>query len=260
MKKLFILAIAAVGLLACNGKNEPVVKNGALLGKFSVSESKQVQFSQGNLQYQASTQTWRFAAKQYDVIGNDNSNISSSYSGWRDLFGWGTGNNPTLSSEDSNDYSTFVDWSINAISNTGNEANLWRTLTKDEWEYLFNNRAEASSKYGKASVAGVNGIIILPDVYKGKAINTDHNAWSNNTISSSEWTSFESAGAVFLPAAGHRWGTDVHFAGSDGLYWSSTPYDEDYAYILSSDSIGLSPRGYAGRYGGLSVRLVKDVQ
>ena len=44
-------------------------------------------FSQGNLQYQASTNTWRFAEHQYDLIGSDNSNISSTYSGWIDLFG-----------------------------------------------------------------------------------------------------------------------------------------------------------------------------
>ena len=35
---------------------------GALSGLFSVSATQQVRFSQGNLQYQASTQTWKFAA------------------------------------------------------------------------------------------------------------------------------------------------------------------------------------------------------
>ena len=43
---------------------------GAINGLFSVSGSRQVYFSRGNLQYQASTNTWRFAEHQYDYIGN----------------------------------------------------------------------------------------------------------------------------------------------------------------------------------------------
>lgn len=63
---------------------------GAIGGLFSVSATQQVYFSQGNLQYQASTTTWRFAEHQYDYVGADNENISSTYSGWIDLFGFGT--------------------------------------------------------------------------------------------------------------------------------------------------------------------------
>ena len=57
---------------------------------FSVSDEQQIYFSRGNLQYQASTSTWRFAEHQYDIIGEDNVNRSSTYSGWIDLFAWGT--------------------------------------------------------------------------------------------------------------------------------------------------------------------------
>lgn len=66
------------------------VPMGAVDGLFSVSATKKVYFSKGNLQYQASTNTWRFATNQWDRIGSGNSSISSSYSGWIDLFGWGT--------------------------------------------------------------------------------------------------------------------------------------------------------------------------
>ena len=47
-------------------------ENGASYAYFSVSPSKVVFFSRGNLQYQASTNTWRFAPHQYDFIGADN--------------------------------------------------------------------------------------------------------------------------------------------------------------------------------------------
>lgn len=64
-------------------------------GSFSVSATKKVFFSKGNLQYQASTGTWRFAENQYDAIGNNagNNNFTetrSTQSDWIDLFGWGT--------------------------------------------------------------------------------------------------------------------------------------------------------------------------
>lgn len=72
------------------------------IGVFTVAEGKTVVFASGNLQYNAaqgshycadgSVQqgTWRFAEHQYDYIGGANRNISQSYDGWIDLFGWGT--------------------------------------------------------------------------------------------------------------------------------------------------------------------------
>lgn len=51
-----------------------VATKGKLPGAFSVSATKQVWFSQGNLQYQADNgnggSTWRFAIKQYDFVGD----------------------------------------------------------------------------------------------------------------------------------------------------------------------------------------------
>ena len=68
--------------------NSGEVPVGAINGLFTINSSgDQVYFSQGNLQYQASTDTWRFAENQYDIIGNANSNISPTYDGWIDLFG-----------------------------------------------------------------------------------------------------------------------------------------------------------------------------
>lgn len=91
------------------GTVTPTCPTGAINGLFSVSANKKVYFSQGNLQYQASTNTWRFAENQWDYVGGidyntnvkygnvfengiqcDNTLASSSYNGWIDLFGWGT--------------------------------------------------------------------------------------------------------------------------------------------------------------------------
>jgi hypothetical protein len=70
---------------------------------FSISANAKVVFSPGNLQYQASTNTWRFAEHQWDFVGFEtkgtvyengekcnNSLIGEGYSGWIDLFAWAT--------------------------------------------------------------------------------------------------------------------------------------------------------------------------
>ena len=134
------------------------------IGVFSVGEGKTVTFSKGNLQYHPANNEWRFAANQTDYIGDANSNCSSTYNGWLDLFGWSTSstNFGVSTSTSSSDYSgSFVDWGTNQI---GNDApNTWRTLSSEEWNYLLNSRTNASSLKGIAQVNGVNGLILLPD-------------------------------------------------------------------------------------------------
>lgn len=265
---------------------------GALPGLFTINDDgDQVRFSQGNLQYQASTDTWRFAEHQYDYVGtqtadiggyyggnvsgSDNCNIGATYVGWIDLFGWGTGSNPTLVSTDPADYSTFVDWGSNAISNGGNAANSgWRTLTSAEWAYLFNTRdnttnlGTANARYAKGNVNGLHGMIIFPDGYahpSGVAaprnINNEYvSGWYNNNYTLTDWEAMETAGAVFFPAAGIRLlGTSVYEAGHSGHYWSSTPSDFGANSLYGFfDPYGVSSGSLAGCIYGLSVRLVRD--
>lgn len=251
---------------------------GAKDGLFTINEDgDQVRFSQGNLQYQASTNTWRFAEHQYDYVGSGNSSISTTYDGWIDLFGWGTGSNPTLASTTNTDYSnTFTDWGDNAISNGGNTANSrWRTLTLDEWNYLFNTRTNTTNlstsdaRYAKGTVNGVHGVILFPDGYTHPSDVTaptginlaDNTGWNGNRYSLAQWTAMESAGAVFLPAAGLRQGTTVSSEGDYGFYWSSTFYQGQYssgahAVYFYGMQFGTN---YYTRARGYSVRLVWGV-
>ena len=267
-----IMAAVMVMSVGCDKESiSPIIPDGALPGLFSVSATKQVYFSQGNLQYQASTKTWRFAEHQYDYVGSDNRSISSTYSGWIDLFGWGTGSNPTLSSTSFEDYGTFVDWGCNAISNGGNTANRWRTLTKSEWYYLFNKRTGALSKRGTGNINGVGGLIILPDSWtlpsecsftSGFCSPSGDNYpdWTHNSYTLAQWAQMEAAGAVFLPAAGSRFGTYVANVGYSGYYWSSTSsrnFDGD-AYGMNFDGDNLDAMYYHLRDDGFSVRPVQD--
>ncbi len=281
-------------------------------GVFTVSSSTFVVFSPGNLQWSATNGgniatthtvadsgtaagTWRFAPNQWDTIGAGNYNISSTYTGWIDLFGWGTSgyNNhypymtDTIKSHYYNDVTnlsgTYYDWGIyNAIYNpktqTTDAPGTWRTLTIDEWDYLLHTRNTLSNiRYAKAIVNGVSGLIIVPDnwsqtIYPLSSTNSSLADYTSNNINTTGWAKLEAAGCVFLPSTGYRKGTSVNEVGSYGRYWStnvnhSTQYSINYkANCLGFTSESLSTS--AGSNGlpagsnhnlGQSVRLVKDV-
>jgi len=261
---------------------------GAIVSLFSVSSNEQVYFSQGNLQYQASTSTWQFAENQYDCIGDANSNISSSYSGWIDLFGWGTSGwdsgavfyRPWSVSTTDSDYCpdgsiwndltgsyANADWGVyNAITNGGNQVGLWRTLTANEWKYVFETRNTSSGiRYAKACVNNQNGVILLPDdwsasYYSLSSTNNPDVRFTINTISVSQWSTLEQHGAVFLPAAGRRYGNEVSLVDNNGRYWSASSHLSDGAYAVLFNNQFLSLNIYYRRCLGLSVRLVRNAQ
>jgi hypothetical protein len=236
------------------------VKPDLLSGVFSVSSTKKVKFSKGNLRYASGT--WSFFDNQYDYY------TSYSADAW-DKFGWST-SATTYGMNTSTDNSTysgdFVDWG--ATMGTG-----WFTLSKAEWTYLFNGRSASTVggtsnvRYAKAKVNDVQGIILFPDTYThpdGVTAPTGVNAtgdtgWNGNNYSSADWTKMESAGCVFLPAAGRRNGTTLENVGSSGLYWSATVNDENKAYSVYFGSDYLF-EGYnsRGRNHGCSVRLVAE--
>ena len=244
------------------------------IGLFLASADKQIIFSSGNLQYHPANNEWRFAENQTDYIGDANSNIAADYDGWIDLFGWGTGDAPTKSSPFYSAYQTFVDWGTNTI---GTDApNTWRTLSKDEWNYIFYNRPNAQSLFALGSVNGVNGTIILPDNWTtpagvsfvasttnglswqgGYYYNSNGTNYGDNTYTSEQWSKMEQAGAVFLPASGSRSDTNVGDVGNIGRYWSSTGREEFYAYGVDFQSNSLNPQTNLVRDCGFSVRLAK---
>jgi hypothetical protein len=281
INKNIVLFFILVLLSSCD--TEPIVEtsDNALPGLFSVSPTEQVRLSPGTLQYQASTDTWRFALNQYDVVGANNANISASNEDWIDLFGWATsgyaGCEPYLTSTDASLYgidesidSTNYDWGIyNAISNGGNSAGMWRLLSSDEWGYLLYERTGASDLLGVGCVAGVNGLILLSDDFVlPDSLEFRHAVASDsgedlyrmvNDYTAVEWARMEAAGAVFFPAAGARIGKKVMYTAIAGYYWSSTPFEYDMLsiYCMGFDSSRAVWEGLSNRTNGRSVRLVK---
>jgi len=286
-------------------------------GLFSVSATKKVYFSLGNLQYQASTNTWRFAEHPWDVVGFDypsyngnpsgtfgnvyengmrcnNDLASSTYSGWIDLFAWGTSGydhgancyEPWSLSKYFSDYNAYgldysclydqtgmADWGYNPISNGGNEENKWRTLTSEEWDYLVNGRNTVSGlRSVAATVNGIQGVVLLPDNWKESNYtltptnSLTYNYYASNIISSNDWTDvFESEGAVFLPIAGRYYGafSDSAYKEHDKLYyWTSSRGFTVYTNLATIDIVRgpkLEILHNMGDYmNWLSVRLVRD--
>ena len=239
----------------------PSVPDGAINGKFSVSESKQVYFSKGNLRYASGV--WSFFDNQYDYY------TSYSADAW-DHFGWSTSATTygMNTSDQSSTYSgDFVDWG--ATMGTG-----WFTLSSAEWTYLFNTRSAstvggtANGRYAKAEVKDVQGVILFPDTYTHPAgvtdptnVNTASASFDSNTYTVADWTKMESAGCVFLPAAGRRYDSSVDSQGTYGYYWSATTDDDSVgaAYTMFFRSSDLKPASYNSRCNGYSVRLVREV-
>lgn len=286
MKKILSILFALLWVISLNAQVLTVYKSGRVLyctaytdsivatralphaateSAFAVSDNSYVCFSPGNLQYHIATDTWRFADYQYDYVAADITDTT--YTGWIDLFGWGTGNNPT-NVEDAN--SKFTDWGTNAIGT--DVANTWRTLTIDEWLYLFQH-----TRWTIAKVNGTLGFMLLPDFFEtpvGLSVsilgdgnltdaskNYSESDYSTNIYNSDEFVSLESAGAIFLPAAGARYDRILSACGQKGIYWTATKGTTKYVarYMSFTVTKALVSVNGAGRKYGYSVRLVRDL-
>lgn len=246
LTKLMFAVLISLSIVSC--QKAPVA------GGFTVAPGHQVEFSKGNLQYVKATRTWRFAEKQNEYAGADNTRIiDTTFWGAIDLFGWGTGNDPLRVSDKDEDYGTFEDWG----KQMGGD---WRTLTREEWKYLIESRQNAEELYGFAKVQNVKGLVLLPDLwtmpdsvrfFAGKL------CMDSNDYLEQDWKRLEAAGAIFLPMAGYR--TGKTYSNQDkGRYWSSTPNFVNGAFGLAFGVKFLEMGCYDSRTPGCSVRLVKD--
>ena len=302
MRKLFTLFAA---ILCTASMWADVAVNGKLPGAFSVSATKVVYFSQGNLHATTTdlgtNWTWSFAENQYDYIGNAtannaiNGNGSVSTNGTVDMFAWSTANTYYGIHNDgawATYHGDFIDWGTNVITNGGNEANAWRTLTQGEWDYLLNTRTTSArirkpntfstytdnARYTKATIltdgSGTDGLtfnivgtILFPDNFNSNVTYSGVSWGMANSISSlypttcttAGWAALEEAGCVFLPAAGYRSFAHVYSGGSASNYWSATPHEDEAgeAYYLLIGSSTVQVRN-TGRLGGKAVRLVSE--
>lgn len=253
-------------------------QQGVLNGLFTVNgNGDQVYFSQGNLQYQASTNTWRFALNQWETVGlEDNENASATFDGWIDKYDWATSGYPHIEdcyqpwsscgmhlaygAESYNlyDESGQADWGYNAISNGGNVENSgWRTVKGNEWSYLFNHRTTLSGiRYAKATVNGEYGVILFPDDWNADwyAVNNFNEtaaSYNSNIISGDVWESvFEAHGAVLLPQSSDY--SDIRYCSASKSYTGQI-----WILFFADTFLTSQVSTYVGKY---AVRLVRPAQ
>ena len=227
---IYILALLFLVTQECKAVD------GALKGVFSVSETKKVVFSKGNLQKvkEGETWTWKFAEHQYDYIGESQTEEN------KDMFG-------------------YEGWAgATSLIDAG-----WYVLSRAEWEYVCNTRTVSNSLSNiKCILASIGetyrGLILFPDNY----IHPDNTGFSVSnpyeaTVSLDGWAKMEEAGCVFIPAAGYNNGSwcDV---GSAVAVSSSTELDNMsyYTPYFQTGNFNYSDSSYKGTL--TSVRMVRE--
>jgi hypothetical protein len=283
---------------------QSTVPQGAINGQFTINANgDQVYFSRGNLQYNKTTQVWSFMEHQYDMVETQGQNVGENYANQNiiSLFGWGTSGWPNgnvyyqpyntenngneglgygYGPTDGASYTynltgTYAnaDWGVfNVISNGGGQAGLWRTLTREEWEYVLFTRSASTvngtenARCTRAKVSNVHGLILFPDNYThpiGVTQPVDINnlayvSWDNE-YNATDFELMENNGAVFLPAAGYRNGTLILYVNSLGFYCSTTQLNSAVAANLFFGN-GWGWGVNASRCNGMSVRLVTPAE
>ena len=183
-----------------NGKVQIV--DGAIMAEFSVSATKKVYFSQGDLLYipegthicadgTIKKGRWRFADKQYEHLSNnylsytyrsdnhtynctiqdttvaiDEFMIGSSGFAYPTIPTGGNYRNLFGNTKiyTSDIANTYSDWGqYNPIENGGNQPGVFRTLTYEEWKYLLEERANAELLRKFIKIDGIQHLVIFPD-------------------------------------------------------------------------------------------------
>ena len=311
-----------------------VKTSGGTLTQFSVSANKKVYFSRGNLVASFSTNSfadgWSFHDTQFDEIDgpyavnglgqiqsyhdysntncnnpvNENGLIFSSGHSSGDRFTWGYFDRIKLTTSEylnvnenlTKTAAVAKDWGC-VFTESSPEGGNWRTLSADEWIYLFNGPSNVRGdkrflrvflrNYIEESGESYLGVFVFPDNYSGSDLSgsytfnsvTGNPAIIQNSNSNPDVQKMLDAGAVFLPCVGYRYkeryydylcyNYEPYIGAGIGYYWSSTCTDSNpyKAKALHIVVLGASGATYTAprvaienlqREYGYCVRLVWD--
>ena len=307
-----------------------VKTSGGELTQFSVSANKKVYFLRGNLKADFTSggyaEGWSFHDTQFGEVAGPTMNLDNpndkryyahvqsstntnnpsapngiifiNHQDYGDRFTWGYFSSITLatteylhSEEDlSKTAAVAKDWGCVFTENSPEGGN-WRTLSANEWIYLFNGPSNVRGDkrflrvylryYGEE--ACYMGVFVFPDLYSGSDLSGTYsfNSVTGNPAvidySNADVAQMLNDGAVFLPCVGYRYddryydyvcySLGYNIGAGIGYYWSSTHIDNttNYAKALkfvvygsgTNSTTGVSiedlPRNY-----GYCVRLVWD--
>jgi hypothetical protein len=280
-----------------------VKTSGGTLTQFSVSANKKVYFSKGNLKADFTSggyaEGWSFHDTQFGEVAGPTMNLTNpndkyyyvheqsgsntnnpaapngiifnSHQDYGDRFTWGyfdkitlTTTDYVLSAEDlSKTAAVAKDWGC-VFTETSAEGGNWRTLSANEWIYLFNGATTGTSstvrgdkRFLRVRIQNfyVNpidpswseecwGVFVFPDNYQGSNLTGNYTFNSNNRATidysnadgNADVAQMLNDGAVFLPCVGYRYDDRYYdyayyrlclpYVGNGiGYYWSSTHID-----------------------------------
>ena len=226
---------------------------GALPGEFSVSATKKVYFSKGNL-WADGNNALHFEDAQWKTTPASNGSKNASHVShfiWSDKVPDAVGNFYSGSN-------LFCD-EANKQSVDGS-GKIYYALSTNEWQYLFKTRTmeKGGARYEYLTSSGITvegvtfkGVVLFSDDF------TEQKTWKETYTT---WKALNDAGVVFLPAAGYRVGFNVNNVGGYGYYWSSTALGGSDAYCVSFESNDVSPDRSGMRSISSSVRLITECQ
>ena len=231
--------------------NTPTIP-GLLKGHFSVSPTKKVSFSQGNLQatWNGTSWNWHFAENQWDYIGNggygtDSGQVGNeklinvspwiSGPGTVDLFGW-VGASSTWTGAAQYGITSSYSEALEKTDGYGNSATEslksdwgntmgdgWRTLTADEFKYIFG--VNSGDKRTGSTVGTTNNVY-----YTQATINTDGTGVNGMILFPDDGT---------IGADGAAWGTFNNYSA-----WTTQCTSAQWTALAAKGCVFLLAAGY----------------
>jgi hypothetical protein len=291
------------------------------LTQFSVSANKKVYFSRGNLKADFTSggyaQGWSFHDTQFGEVAGPTMNLDNpnnkyyyvheqsdsntnnpaapngiifiNHQDYGDRFTWGYFSSMTLatteyvhSEEDlSKTAAVAKDWGCVFTENSPEGGN-WRTLSANEWIYLFNGSStvRGDKRFLRVRIRNfyINpidpswneecwGVFVFPDNYQGSNL-TGTYSFNSNTLKQIDYSNANdnadvaqmlNDGAVFLPCVGYRYDDRYYdyayyrlcipdLGTGIGYYWSSTHIDgtTNYAKALKFVVLGYGSHSTTG--------------
>ncbi len=231
------------------------VGNGAD-GEPGTADDVMVRFSKGNMYWDGDS--FEFEANQYSINSTWNADHVSNFYWNKDAsLACAESNDESGASASDNFFTNSDQTTANTDFEVNGQTNVWRTLSHDEWKYLFTNH-----KYKYVPVDSKYGIVIAPDGFSGTI---------EDSYDATDWATAESNGFVFLPNTGFRNdGTDISETDKSCFYWTSTAlgnHEEEeencyFAYRVffqwDNGSLKYEPDSKAHREWAIGVRLVTE--
>ena len=155
---------------------------------------------------------------------------------------------------------TTYDWNTYKYAN-GSYDQLTKYCTNSSYGYngFTDNLTVLQPEDDAATVNWGSGWCMPTEVQWRELYQNTATTWTTQNDVNGLLFSASNGNSLFLPAAGYRWGDELHYAGSHGGYWSSSlntgePYDAWDFYFYSDDFLMYSFR----RLYGFTVRPVRS--